>query len=155
MDWKRFSVLAIASLGLAACVPQQKYDDLLTAYRGQEQQLLSMQSDLQTSRANEERLRAQLAAAAGDLEQLAAIRNGAKGDIDTLLADSERLLKQVGNLNMGPLPAELNKALADLAAGKGAQEAPAEAMADLQAAIAECYGSLNLGPQQSIKLIAN
>jgi chemotaxis protein MotB len=33
-----------------------------------------------------------------------------------LLADYERLLKQVGNLNMGPLPAELNKALADLAA---------------------------------------
>jgi chemotaxis protein MotB len=30
--------------------------------------------------------------------------------------DYERLLKQVGNLNMGPLPAELNKALADLAA---------------------------------------
>jgi hypothetical protein len=50
---------------------------------------------------------------------------------------------------------KLRKALADLAAGKGAQEAPAEAMADLQAAIAECYGSLNLGPQQSIKLIAN
>jgi len=116
MAWKRFTVLAIVSSVLAACVPQQKYDDLLTAYRGQEQQLLSMQSDLQTSRANEERLRAQLAAAAGDLEQLAAIRNGAKGDIDKLLADYERLLKQVGNLNMGPLPAELNKALADLAA---------------------------------------
>ena len=62
MDWKRFSVLGIASLALAACVPQQKYDDLLTAYRGQEQQLLAVQSDLQTSRANEERLRAQLAA---------------------------------------------------------------------------------------------
>jgi hypothetical protein len=50
---------------------------------------------------------------------------------------------------------KLRKALADLAAGKGGQEAPAEAMADLQSAIAECYGSLNLGPQQSIKLIAN
>ena len=116
MAWKRFTVLAIVSSVLAACVPQQKYDDLLTAYRGQEQQLLSMQSDLQTARANEERLRAQLAAAAGDLEQLAAIRNGAKGDIDKLLADYERLLKQVGNLNMGPLPAELNTALVNLAA---------------------------------------
>lgn len=116
MAWKRFTVLAIMSSALAACVPQQKYDDLMTAYRGQEQQLLSMQSDLQTSRANEERLRAQLAAAAGDLEQLAAIRSGAKGDIDKLLADYERLLKQVGNLNVGPLPAELNRALSELAA---------------------------------------
>ena len=116
MDWKRFSVLAIASAALGACVPQQKYDDLLTAYRGQEQQLLAMQGDLQTSRANEERLRSQLASAAGDLEQLEKIRNGAKGDIDKMLADYERLLRQVGNLNVGPLPAELNKALADLAA---------------------------------------
>lgn len=116
MDWKRFTVLAIASAALSACVPQQKYDDLLTAYRGQEQQLLAMQGDLQTARSNEDRLRAQLASAAGDLEQLQAIRNGAKGDIDKLLADYERLLKQVGNLNVGPLPAELNKALADLAA---------------------------------------
>ena len=77
MDWKRFSVLAIASAALCACVPQQKYDDLLTAYRGQEQQLLAMQGDLQTSRANEERLRSQLASAAGDLEQLEKIRKPA------------------------------------------------------------------------------
>ncbi len=116
MVLKRCIVLAILSTAFTACVPQQKYDDLLTAYRGQEQQLLATQSDLQTARDNVERLRAQLAAAAGDLDQLAAIRNGAKGDIDKLLADYERLLKQVGNLNMGPLPAELNKALAELAA---------------------------------------
>ena len=32
MAWKRFTVLAIVSSVLAACVPQQKYDDLLTAY---------------------------------------------------------------------------------------------------------------------------
>jgi hypothetical protein len=50
---------------------------------------------------------------------------------------------------------KLRAALADLAAGKAAQQAPPEALADLQAAIAECYGSLNLGPQQSIKLIAD
>lgn len=115
MAFKRISALAIISMASAACVPQQKYDDLMTAYRGQEQQLLAVQADLQTARANEERLRSQLASAAGDLEQLQAIRGGAKGDIDKLLADYERLLKQVANLNVGPLPAELNKALTELA----------------------------------------
>jgi chemotaxis protein MotB len=116
MACKRFIVLALVSLGLIGCVPQQKYDDLLTAYRGQEQQLLSLQSELQTVRANEERLRAQLAAAASDLAEIQRLRGTASGDIAKLLADYERLLKQVGDLNAGPLPAELNKALAELAA---------------------------------------
>ena len=116
MAWKRITFFVLVPLLFAACVPQQKYDDLLTAYRGQEQTLLATQSDLQTARTNEERLRAQMAAAAADLEALAGMRNGAKGDIDKLLADYERLLKQVGEMGVGPLPAELNKALADLAA---------------------------------------
>jgi len=116
MAWKRITFIALIPVLFAACVPQQKYDDLLTAYRGQEQTLLATQSDLQTARTNEERLRAQMAAAAADLEALAGMRNGAKGDIDKLLADYERLLKQVGEMGVGPLPAELNRALADLAA---------------------------------------
>ena len=116
MAWKRITFIALIPVLFAACVPQQKYDDLLTAYRGQEQTLLATQSDLQTARTNEERLRAQMAAAAADLEALAGMRNGAKGVIDKLLADYERLLKQVGEMGVGPLPAELNRALADLAA---------------------------------------
>ncbi len=116
MVWKRITFIALVPVLLSACVPQQKYDDLLTAYRGQEQTLLATQSDLQTARTNEERLRAQMAAAAADLEALAGLRSGAKGDIDKLLADYERLLKQVGEMGVGPLPAELNRALADLAA---------------------------------------
>ena len=53
----------IAALA-AGCVSQEKYDDLLTTYRDQEQQLLRAQGDLATSRANEERLRSQLTLAA-------------------------------------------------------------------------------------------
>jgi len=114
MDWKRFSVLAIASLGLAACVPQQKYDDLLTAYRGQEQQLLAVQSDLQTSRANEERLRAQLAALQAEIE--AAGASADPTELERLKAKLAAYAKQIADANLGPLPAELSKALADLAA---------------------------------------
>jgi len=114
MDWKRFSVLGIASLALAACVPQQKYDDLLTAYRGQEQQLLSLQSELQTVRANEERLRAQLAALQAEIE--AAGASADPTELERLKAKLAAYAKQIADANLGPLPAELSKALADLAA---------------------------------------
>jgi len=114
MFWKRFTVLAIASAALSACVPQQKYDDLLTAYRGQEQQLLALQSDLATSRANEERLRAQLAEAKAGLEDMMNRTGGA--DFEAWKAKYADWLKQIANANLGPLPAELNQALAELAA---------------------------------------
>lgn len=116
----RVRFLALPALALvmaigAGCVPQQKYDDLLTAYRDLEQQNIRLTSDYGTSRANEERLRSQLLQAAADLEQLKGLRNASKEDIDKLLADYQRLLDQVGKMNVGPLPPELNKALMDLA----------------------------------------
>jgi chemotaxis protein MotB len=114
MFWKRFTVLALASAALSACVPQQKYDDLLTAYRGQEQQLLALQSDLATSRANEERLRAQLAEAKAGLEEMMSRTGGA--DFESWKAKYADWLKQIADANLGPLPAELNQALAELAA---------------------------------------
>jgi chemotaxis protein MotB len=97
-------------------VPQEKYNDLELAYRSQQQQLLRTQGDLDTCRANESRLRSQLAQAAGDLASLDALRKGQNVDVDKLLADYEELLKKVGNMNGGPLPDELNKSLLALAA---------------------------------------
>jgi chemotaxis protein MotB len=108
------SVLALGTL--TACVPQEKYNDLELAYRSQQQQLLRTQGDLDTCRANESRLRSQLAQAAGDLASLDALRKGQNVDVDKLLADYEDLLKKVGNMSGGPLPDELNKALLALAA---------------------------------------
>lgn len=112
------SILAVAAAApfLGACVSQEKYDELLTAYRDQEQQLLRSQSDLATSRANEERLRSQLAMAAADLEQLKNLSGADKDAIERLLADYDRLMRQLGELNVGPLPASLNQALTALAA---------------------------------------
>jgi len=110
-------VASILALGtLSACVPQEKYNDLELAYRSQQQQLLRTQGDLDTCRANESRLRSQLAQAAGDLASLDALRKGQNVDVDKLLADYEELLKKVGSMSGGPLPDELNKALLALAA---------------------------------------
>ena len=113
------TALAVSALALAVlpgCVPQEKYNDLELAYRSQQQQLLRTQGDLDTCRANESRLRSQLAQASGDLASLDALRKGQNVDVDKLLADYEELLKKVGNMSGGPLPDELNKSLLALAA---------------------------------------
>ncbi len=112
----RTTLIGLVALVGVGCVPQEKYNDLELAYRSQQQQLLRSQGDLETTRANEARLRSQLAQAAGDLASLEALRKGQNVDVDKLLADYESLLKKIGDLNGGPLPAEVNAALAALAA---------------------------------------
>ena len=53
----------VALIALAGCVPQSQYDDLMNAYRSKEQQLLQLQNEFDTSRANEDMLRKQLGVA--------------------------------------------------------------------------------------------
>ncbi len=103
-------------LFLWGCVPQEKYDSLLTSYRSQEQQLISTQGELDTIRTNESRLRSQLAQAAADLESAHSLRSGQGADLDKLLADYEAMLTQIANLEGGPLPESVNEALSALAA---------------------------------------
>lgn len=112
----RTTLVGLVALLGVGCVPQEKYNDLELAYRSQQQQLLRSQGDLETTRANESRLRSQLAQAAGDLASLEALRKGQNVDVDKLLADYESLLKKIGDMNGGPLPAEVNAALSALAA---------------------------------------
>ncbi len=106
-----------ASIALAAgCVPEQKYNDLMAAHNGLEQQLIQTQGELSTARANESHLRTQLAETMTQLEELQRLASG--GNID--LAEWEKkyadLLAKVGNLQMGPLPKELSEELTRLAA---------------------------------------
>ena len=71
----RTPLLTIAGTSLFAvlasgCVPQQKYDELLTAYRGKEQHAMRMQEQLDGARANEKVLRDQLTDARQKLDGL-------------------------------------------------------------------------------------
>ncbi|MFO0875393.1 MAG: OmpA family protein [Phycisphaerales bacterium] len=114
------SLVALPALVvLTGCVPQNQYDDLMTAYRSQEQQLLACQADLESSRANEAALRNQLARAAEDLRALEAFRDGQGGDLGKLRADYEALLKRLEDLKLTALPENLSNALRDLAARFG------------------------------------
>ena len=87
--------LAAITLGAVGCVPQQRYDELMTAYRGKEQLLLSTQNDLDTARNNERVLRGQLLQATEDIRSLERMRDGSGQDLDRLLTDYDRLQRQL------------------------------------------------------------
>lgn len=109
-------VAVVLGASSVACVPQQRYDELMTAYRGQEQTLISTRAELDTARGNERLLRDQLTSSSDELRRLERFRDGASGDIDRMLADYDRLQRQLVELGAGPLPQEIVSAIADLAA---------------------------------------
>jgi len=112
--WMTSGLLVGTALISTGCVPEQKYNDLLTAYKGQEQQLLTAQNELSTARANEDRLRAQLAATMADLEELQKrIANG-DVDMDAWIAKYDELKKQLANLELNQLPPDLTAELTRL-----------------------------------------
>jgi flagellar motor protein MotB len=113
--WMTSGLLAGTMLVSAGCVPEQKYNDLLTAYKGQEQQLLTAQNELATARANEERLRTQIAATMADLEELQKRMASGNGDLDAWIAKYEELKKQLAQLEVNPLPRDLSDKLIALA----------------------------------------
>ncbi|MFM1935969.1 MAG: hypothetical protein RI990_928 [Planctomycetota bacterium] len=112
--WSTIGLIAVAALASVGCVPEQKYNDLLTAYKGQEQQLLTAQNELSTARANEERLRTQIAATMADLEELQKRIAEGNGGIDAWIAKYDELRKQLESLEVSQLPADLTSELAAL-----------------------------------------
>ena len=112
--WMTSGLLIGTAVLATGCVPEQKYNDLLTAYKGQEQQLLTAQNELSTARANEDRLRTQLAATMADLEELQKrIANG-DVDMDAWIAKYDELKKQLASLEMSQLPPDLTSELTKL-----------------------------------------
>ena len=109
-------VLPLAAFALAGlgCVPQQRYDELMTAYRGKEQQLLSTRNDLDTANNNERVLRGQLLKATEDIRSLERMRDGSSSDLDRLVSDYDRLQRQLIELGAGPLPVDVIDALTEL-----------------------------------------
>jgi flagellar motor protein MotB len=118
--WMTTGLLNLTVLGSialsAGCVPEQKYNDLMAAHHGLEQQLIQTQGELSTARANESHLRTQLAETMTQLEALQAMAQGSGFDAAEWEKKYSDLLAKLGNLQMGPLPKELSDELARLAA---------------------------------------
>ena len=115
----RTSLLPLAGISLFAvlasgCVPQERYDELLTAYRGKEQHAMKMQEDLDGARANEKVLRDQLTTAR---EKLDALETVAARQSDELVAMEDMyqgLSQRITSLRVAALPPELNAKLTSL-----------------------------------------
>lgn len=98
-----------ALIALAGCVPQSQYDDLMTAYRAKEQQLLQMQNEFDTARANEDMLRKQLGEA---MARLSALKDGgSEAEIAAMQKTIDDLIARIGQTE---LPASVNRAIMKL-----------------------------------------
>ena len=112
--WMTSGLLIGTALLVTGCVPEQKYNDLLTSYKGQEQQLLTTQNELSTARANEDRLRTQIAATMADLEELQKrIANG-DPDMEAWAKKYDELKRQLAMLEVNQLPDDLTRELTAL-----------------------------------------
>lgn len=113
----RRAILLLAPLAIATagCVPQEKYDDLLTAYRAKEQQSIKARQDAERMRANEASLQRQMQAYVTKLEQAELQIGGQNDQISGLKTQFEGLLDQVQALDFGPMNPELNEKLLRLA----------------------------------------
>jgi chemotaxis protein MotB len=102
-------------LSAVGCVPQEKYDDALNAYRSKEQQLHQANAEIETLRGNERLLRNQLQRADTDVARAIGQLGASDEEIARLRNDFEAMLATVSEFDVGPLPAQLNNALLRLA----------------------------------------
>jgi chemotaxis protein MotB len=99
----------VALIALAGCVPQSQYDDLMTAYRAKEQQLLQMQNEFDTARANEDMLRKQLGEA---MARLSALKDGGnEAEIAAMQKTIDDLIARIGQTE---LPESVNRAISKM-----------------------------------------
>ena len=113
-------VASIAALTVlcagAGCVQQDKYDDTVLSNRSLKEQLVAAEHERDVASANVGELQQQLAQAKATNNSLRTQIEGLGGDVETQAAKYDRLLRQVSQLEFGPLPAELEEALDHLAA---------------------------------------
>ncbi|UCD74133.1 MAG: OmpA family protein [Phycisphaerales bacterium] len=98
------------------CIPQDRYDQALLANQTLKEQLVRAEADRDAAANNLRAAQSELNATQGKLDDLAGRNDQLKADLDELTADYDDLLRQVASLEMGPLPPEVESALAALAA---------------------------------------
>lgn len=108
--------LFAALLLSAGCVPQDRYDQLLTSNRSLQEQLSATESERDTARGNLETVRRQLGRSTENISELQAENSRLNRELSTLAQDYDSLLRRVSNLEIGPLPVEVESAIQELAA---------------------------------------
>jgi chemotaxis protein MotB len=100
----------------AGCVPQDRYDSLLTANRSYQEQLAAAEADrdaarneLEMARTGVDRIRSENEALRGQVTALG-------GELEQLQVASEQALQELSSLELAALPQGITRALSELAA---------------------------------------
>lgn len=99
----------------SGCVQQDRYDSLLAANRSLKEQLVTAEDEIATQEQNVEQLRQELASARGQNSTLQAKIGGLEGDLTAQEQQQQELMQRVSRLQLGPLPLDVEQALAKLA----------------------------------------
>jgi chemotaxis protein MotB len=99
---------------ITGCIPQQKYDELNTAYRTKEQQTIKLQEELNASTANQKMLRTQLSDARTYLNKLETMTAQQGQELHDMEQDFQGLSQRITSLRVAVLPPELNAKLTQL-----------------------------------------
>jgi flagellar motor protein MotB len=115
--YRRLALLAAPVVLMASgCVPQDRYDQLLTANRSYQEQLSAAEADRDATRNDLEIARGGMERIRADNRQLRSQVEALGGELDQLSAANAAALRELSNLEFGPLPQGVSSALADLAA---------------------------------------
>ncbi len=105
--------LVVSGIG---CVQQDKYDNTVLGARSLKEQLVATASERDTTRANLDDVRSQLADAKTTTVQLQEQVVAVNADFEDQVTKYDEFLRRVSQLEFGPLPVELEMALDHLAA---------------------------------------
>ena len=97
------------------CVQQDKYDNLLQVKRSLQEQLLTVTDERDSLEAQLSNRTQQLSAARGDISLLQEKYEILGGELSQLSMSNQNLAMQVSEMEIGPLPADVQAALARLA----------------------------------------
>ena len=111
----RLTLIASMPILGVGCIAQDKYDNLVQTNRSLEEQIVMLEDERDAARANLETLRAQLSHAAGDLATIKGRNQGLSGEVDAMNAQYDEMLRQLSELQFGPLPDDVSAALVQLA----------------------------------------
>ncbi|MFK7960192.1 MAG: flagellar motor protein MotB [Phycisphaerales bacterium] len=110
----------VAAAGLtvlmaAGCVPQDRYDALLTANRSLQERVTSAEADRDSTLRDLDTSRGGLSQIEQENMNLQSRVQRLDGELANVAARNEEYIRQISSLDMGSLPANVTRALSDLA----------------------------------------
>ena len=97
------------------CVQQDRYDHLVTANRSLEEQIVSLEDELDAERGTVRTMQGQLSESRHSYNSLESQYSELNTSIDVIDAETEDYLRRIAQLELGPLPADVEDAITRLA----------------------------------------